>query len=175
MNIIDIILIVPIVWFAYQGFRKGFIIELASLVALILGIYAALYFSGYASDFLKNNLNLSGEYLPVLSFILTLVVVVVFVYMIGKILEKFIDIIALGFLNKLAGIFFGVLKGAVIISIVLLIINHFNEKLISTEKKQESFLYGPISVIAPMLWHSFENLNIQEPGIEDLKEDFDQV
>lgn len=175
MNFLDILFIIPIIWFAYQGFKRGLIIELASLLALILGIYAALYFSGYAADFLINNMDMGPKYVPLTSFILTFIVVVILVYFIGKILEKLVNIVALGFLNKLAGGFFGILKAAVVLSVVLLIINQFNDDLISKQKKKNSLLYGPISGIAPVLWQRFENFNLNDSKIEELKEDIEEI
>ncbi len=175
MNFLDIIFIIPIVWFAYQGFKRGLIIELASLLALILGIYTALYFSGYAADFLINNMDMSSKYVPVASFILTFIVVVVVVYFIGKILEKLVNMVALGFLNKLAGSFFGILKAVIVLSIALLIINQFNDDLISHQKKKNSFLYGPISRIAPILWNSLEDFNFNDSKIEEFKEEIEEI
>ncbi|MEZ5198965.1 MAG: CvpA family protein [Bacteroidales bacterium] len=173
MNYIDIILIIPIIWFAYQGFRHGLIIELASLVALILGIYAAMYFSHYAGNFLTNSLGIETEYLPVISFILTFVVVVILVYVVGKILEKLINMVALGFLNKMAGAVFGMLKATVLLSIIILILNHFNDNLISKEKQEGSYLYAPVAGIAPLLWKNLENLNIDNNSPNKVIDDQD--
>lgn len=175
MNYIDIILMVPIIWFVYQGFRKGFIIELASLVALILGIYAALYFSAYAANFLANNIEMDPKYVPVVSFIITFIVIVFLVFSIGKLLEKVINMIALGFVNKMMGGVFGLLKGAVMISIVIMIITHFNADFISPEKKTRSMLYTPIEGIAPLLWDSIKNWELDDPKIKDLQEDMDNM
>jgi len=175
MNFLDVIFIIPIIWFAYQGFKRGLIIELASLLALILGIYAALYFSGYAANLLINNLDMGSKYIPVISFILTFIAVVVIVFFIGKILEKLVNMVALGFLNKLAGGFFGILKAAVVISIVLLIINHFNDDLISQQRKKNSFLYGSIAWIAPFLWQNLEEFNLDDSKIDELKEDIEEI
>lgn len=175
MNIIDIILIIPIIWFAYQGFKRGLVIELTSLLALILGIYAALYFSGYAANFLTNNLNIGPKYVPIISFIITFIVVVVIVFFIGKILEKLINMVALGFLNKLAGVVFGILKAAVFMSIIMLIINHFNDKFISDEKKEGSFLYEPIAGIAPLLWQSFKEFDLDDPSQTKPKDENEEV
>lgn len=175
MNYIDIIFIIPIVWFTYQGFQRGFIIELASLAALILGIYAALSFSEYAEGFLVNNLNLEPTYLPVVSFILTFIVIVFLVYSVGKILEKVINMVALGFINKLAGGVFGLLKGAVLISIVLMVINHFNDDLIAAEKKKGSMLYKPVEGIAPLLWENFQDWDIDDEEIKDLQDDLEKM
>lgn len=175
MNYIDIILIIPIIWFAYQGFKRGLVIELTSLLALILGIYAALYFSGYAANFLTNNLNIGPKYVPIISFIITFIVVVVIVFFIGKILEKLINMVALGFLNKLAGVVFGILKAAVFMSIIMLIINHFNDKFISDEKKEGSFLYEPIAGIAPLLWQSFKEFDLDDPSQTKPKDENEEV
>jgi len=173
MNFLDIIFIIPIIWFAYQGFKRGLIIELASLVALILGIYAALYFSYYAENFLTNNISMDTEYVSIIAFIVTFLIVVIIVYFIGKILEKVINMVALGFLNKMAGALFGILKAAVLISIVLLIINNFNDKFISKEKKENSLLYSPIAGIAPLLWQSLKDFDNEK--IEELREDVENV
>ncbi len=56
MNWLDIVLAIPLLWFTYKGFRNGLIIELASLAALILGIFIALHFSFYAEDYLRRKL-----------------------------------------------------------------------------------------------------------------------
>jgi len=173
MNFLDIIFIIPIIWFAYQGFKRGLIIELASLAALILGIYAALYFSYYAENFLVNNMNMDTEYVSIIGFIITFLIVVIIVYFIGKILEKVVNMVALGFLNKMTGGLFGILKAAVLISIVLLIINNFNDKFISKEKKENSFLYAPIAGIAPLLWQNLKDFDNEK--IEELKEDVESV
>ncbi len=153
MNLLDIILLIPIIWLGYRGFVRGFIIELASLIALILGIYAAIHFSYYASDLLVKYFTLKEKYLPVVSFILTFLVVVIVVYGIGKILEKIIDMVALGFLNKILGGALGIFKAALFLSIVLLLINTFdtNHKIITPKNKENSILYKPIAVIIPFL------------------------
>ena len=55
MNILDIILLIPIAWFAYRGFTRGFIIELVSLIALVAGIFLAIHFSWFAAEFLADH------------------------------------------------------------------------------------------------------------------------
>ena len=173
MNIIDIILIVPIAWFAYKGFKRGFVIELTSLVALVLGIYAALYFSGYAATFLIENIHLDAKYISVGSFIVTFIVVVFLVYWLGKILEKVINIVALGFVNKMAGGIFGLLKAAVFLSIVILLVNRFNDELISTDKKEGSMLYTPVEGIAPLLLNRLKQWDLDDSHLKQLQEDLD--
>jgi membrane protein required for colicin V production len=175
MNYIDIILAIPIIWFAFQGFKRGFVVELASLAALILGIYAALHFSGFAVEFLHNNFDINPDYIPVIAFIITFIIVVIVVHFIGKILEKIINMVALGFLNKLAGAIFGFLKAVLIISIIMLIINHFNEDFISKDKKNNSLLYNKIEGVAPALWMQIQEWDLDDSNLNDLKESVDDM
>jgi membrane protein required for colicin V production len=161
MNFLDIILLVPLIWFAYRGFSRGFVIELASLVGLIAGIWGAIHFSFYAADILANNFGMGPKYLPIASFIVTFLVVVIVVYIIGKIIEKFIDILALGFFNKLAGLAFGVVKAAFLLSIVILVINSFDDdrSVITPKMREGSMLYNTIEKFAPSI---IPRLNIDD-------------
>lgn len=172
MNILDIIIIIPLLLFAWQGFRKGLIIEVATLAALILGLFFAFYFSDYAANLLNEYFNIDEKYMAALSFIVTFIVVVIAIIAIGKILQKLIDIILLGFLNKAAGAVFGIIKGALILSILLLIINYFdaNQKLIKEEYKENSILYEPIASFAQQLydWLHLDNFDFRIPDKEEI-------
>jgi len=174
MNFLDIILIIPIIWLAYKGFKKGLIIELTSLLALILGVYLAYYFSDYAADFLRDMFNVGEKYMSIISFALTFIVVVVAVFAIGKMLEKFIDIILLGFINKLAGSFFGILKAVFILSIIIYIINGFdhNQNIISNKLRDNSLLYNPISSVAEIILPklNFDKIKNSIPGKDSILE-----
>ncbi|MDZ7774281.1 MAG: CvpA family protein [Bacteroidales bacterium] len=164
MNIIDIIIGIPILWMAYRGFSKGFVIEVTTLLALLAGIYAAINFSFFAGDLIEEYFTIEDKYMSILSFAITFVVVVIVIMLVGRLLEKFIDLIALGFLDKLAGGLFGVLKAVLIISALLLVINTFdhNEKLISPKSKANSLLYTPVAAVLPAIlpminFEEFEN------------------
>lgn len=176
MNFLDIIILVPLVFAAYNGYRKGFVIELASLAALILGIFAAINFSYYAADFLNRNFDIAEKYVNIIAFILTFIAVVFVIYMIGRIIEKFIDILMLGFLNRLAGLFFGIIKWAFILSVLIYIINLFDDekKVITPKLKQGSMLYEPVESFAPYI---IPKLNIEklEEYTKPIKEELDSV
>jgi len=146
MNLLDFILLVPVVWLCIRGFSKGLIIELASLIGLILGILAAYYFSGYVRDFLKDYFSFKENTLRIIAYIVTFLAVILVVYLIGKIIEKFIDIVAMGWLNKILGAVFGLAKGIVLVSILLFIIEKTDpgEKIIKPQVKEKSMFYQPV-------------------------------
>lgn len=150
MNILDIILLIPLLWFAYKGFVNGLAIELASLLALILGIYLAYRFSVYVGY----KIGLNGKYAGIFAFIITFVAVVVLVHLLARIIDKAFSLASLGFINKLAGIVFGVLKIALVISIILYLINILDIKrlIISEKNRRESVLLQPLTKLAPLLF-----------------------
>jgi membrane protein required for colicin V production len=158
INFLDLILIVPLLLFALNGYKKGLIIEITTLVALLLGIYAALFFSGFAAEMLKDTFNVSQQYISVLSFIVTFIVVLLLIILLGKLLEKIVNILLLGFINKLAGAVFGILKGALLLSILIFLINYFddNSSIIKEDAKKKSVLYHKIEPLAPWIYNLFD-------------------
>jgi len=68
---------------------------------------------------LNDLFDIDQKYVAVIAFILTFIVVLFLVLAVGKVLEKFVNILLLGFLNKLTGAVFGILKGALLLSILI--------------------------------------------------------
>ena len=154
ISILDIILIVPIAWFTYKGFSKGLIIELATLVGLLLGIYIAGNFSFYTADFLRDKFDFHSQYMNIISFTLTFIGVVILVMLFGKSLEKVVNLLMLSFVNKLAGAVFGLLKVSFILSVLIFILTSFGieEHVIDKEMQKKSYIYEPIKSIAPFVF-----------------------
>lgn len=172
MGILDIIFIIPVVWLAYVGFKKGLIIELSTLLALVLGVFVSLYFSDITAEFLKNSFDVSSKYLKLISFIITFLLVVIAVNLTGKLIEKFVDMVALSFLNKSTGGVFGVLKAVVILSLLVFFIEKVDKKkfLLSEELTENSLFYPYIQPIAPTLIDAFSDIDF-DIDAEELKDD----
>jgi membrane protein required for colicin V production len=150
MNILDLILAIPIVWLAIRGFIKGLIVSLVTLAALILGIWAGIRFSAEAGQFLGTFISVDASYLPLIAFTAIIVVVMIVAFIFGKLIEKVVDLMALGLVNKLLGALFGILKAVVLLSFILYLITWFDqkEKLITPAMKENSMLYKPGSSVA---------------------------
>ena len=151
MNTIDIILSIFLLLGAVRGFFKGFLLELAGLVALLAGIYGAIHFSDRTYDFLQLFINWEDKYLSLVAFALTFTIIVIIVSIIGKLLTKMAGILALGLVNRLLGAVFGMLKTAFLASIFFMFLNQSGAFLIEEETKAESVLYPPVEKLAPML------------------------
>jgi membrane protein required for colicin V production len=174
MNYLDIIIAILLILSAFNGFSKGFVIELTSLVALIAGLFAAVYFSDVTADFLTSYFSVSSKYLSIIAFTLTFILVLIAVVFVGRIVEKFVDMLMLGFLNKLAGLVFGVVKGALIISVLIFVINHFDtgKAWLGEKASKGSMLYQYVEPIAPTIYKKLnlpEDIKITVPVGDDIK------
>jgi membrane protein required for colicin V production len=151
MNYLDVIVLIPVVWGCIRGFSKGLIIELATLVGMILGIMAAYYFSPQAGRFLEEYFTFSDSALRVVSYILIFLSVLLVSWIIGKIVTKVADLVMLGWLNKLLGAVFGLLKGVIIAAILLMVIVFFDqrEKVITRKAKEKSMFFQALSKVIP--------------------------
>jgi len=111
---------------ALRGLFKGFIIEIASLLALILGVYGAIHFSGFFAQWLVLYVEWKESYINLTAFGLTFTLIIIAVSMLGKFLTKLAKIIMLNWLNRLLGFVFGGLKMAVISGVLLIILERAN-------------------------------------------------
>ncbi|WP_191858543.1 CvpA family protein [Hanstruepera ponticola] len=154
MAIIDIVLVALLGFGLIRGFFKGFFVEVASLVALIAGIYGAIHFSYYVADLLIEHVDWSEKTINITAFAITFIIIVLVIALAGKALTKLADFAALGFLNKLLGGVFGLLKIGLILSILLIIFDKMNNTItfVDEEHTQDSVLYEPVKSLAPMLF-----------------------
>lgn len=155
MNWLDIVLIIPILWGFYRGFKKGLVVEAGTLVALIGGIYCAMNFSNYAAGYLKKHFGWTSDYLHFASLLVTFVLVVILVIVIARLITAGMDAGALTPINKVLGALFGALKFAFIFSILIFFLSvvEKNVSVIPEATKKSSYLFHPVASIAPMFIH----------------------
>ncbi|MDP2089326.1 MAG: CvpA family protein [Flavobacteriaceae bacterium] len=157
MNTFDIILLIFLLYGFIRGIFKGLFVEVASLLALILGIYGAIYFSDFAGNYLHEAASWNKKYISIASFVLTFIIIVIVITLLGKFFTKIADLASLGLLNKLFGGIFGLLKMTLITSILLFYFQKFNGKveIVSEETLQESMLYESVKEMAGIIFPSF--------------------
>jgi len=171
MQTIDFILAIPLLWGLIIGFKKGLILELASLAALVLGVLGSLAFSDYAGKHLSEMLEIPPAYLSLVSLFVTFILIVFGVFLIAKFLDKMLKIIALGFINRLAGALFGLLKYGLICSFALYFLSMVNQKVsfLPNNYHKDSLLYEPIMLLKEpfsLLTSNFDLNEIESPGDE---------
>lgn len=151
MNILDILLSIFLLLGFVRGIFKGFLVELAGLVALIAGIYGAIHFSDGILRLLQTFISWEERYLSLVAFAVTFCLIVAIISVLARLLTKVINFLALGILNRILGAIFGMLKTAFLASLFLMFLDHFIAFAIEPETRQESVLYRPVAGIAPLL------------------------
>lgn len=156
MNVFDIIIASLLLFGFIKGLMKGLFVEIASLVALVAGVYGAIHFSYFLGDWMESLFDWSDQYITLTAFAGTFVVIIVVIALMGKILTKIADFASLGILNKLLGGLFGALKIGLILSVVFIFFGRMNDAIpfVSKESLDQSILFNPVKKIAPLIFPS---------------------
>ncbi len=157
MNYLDIIIIVPIIYGIYKGYKSGLIIALFTLLALLVGLYIAFKFSNELSCHFYKDLKDQPQFVPIVSFLLIFLVVGAAIYFGGRALESIVKIAKLSIINKTLGALLGSLKYTFIMISVLFILVSFDkeQKLITAQAKHKSILYYPFMNFGKLVFPSF--------------------
>ena len=153
MNILDVIFLVLLLISAVSGFVKGFILSIASFAGFLLGIIISFRFAGDIQQWLMTFTGAEGRYLYFVSFLICFAVVVALVHVLGKMVEKAVQLVALGFLNRLGGAALGVLKTMLIFSALIYALSYIDpeKRLITLEQQESSLFYQPLEEILPVI------------------------
>ena len=154
MNVIDIILVIALGFGFVRGFFKGFIVEVASLGALFLGLLGAVKFSGFVGDLLNDFFDWNPLAVQTGSYLIVFIIIVYGISLLAKALTKIISKASLGLFNKFLGALFGLLKWAILMSVTLFFLGKLNTwvTIIDSEMMESSMLYKPISQFGDYLF-----------------------
>ncbi len=169
MGILDIILAVLLAYGLFRGLKNGFFVEIASVIALIAGIYGAIHFSYLTSDYLNQRLDWDASYIKITAFIITFIAIVVAVHLLGKVLTRIADFAMLGLLNRIAGGIFGLVKVAVILGALLIFLERASLPLhwIDPEAFEESIFYGPLKETGAFVFSKVLEPELMEEFMEE--------
>ncbi len=172
MKTLDILLLIPLVFGAYLGFRKGLLLEIVSLVAFILAIVGAFKLLDFGIELLQPYFEKWDTALPIISFILLFIAILVAVNIVGKIVKKVLDMTLLGGLDNFAGAVLGLLKWAFGVSLVLWMAESVDIS-ISPEMAEGTYIYPTLASVAPFVLDMFsEYLPFIQEVFDNLKSKF---
>lgn len=133
----------------FKGLSKGLIVAIFSILAFIIGIAAALKLSAVAANYLASNSKINSSWLPVLSFVLVFIIVVILVKLGAKFIEKTFQVAMLGWLNRIGGAIFFIILYTIIFSVFLFYAEALS--LISPETIASSQTYSFVQPWGPKL------------------------
>lgn len=160
MNIIDIIIVCCCVPAVIHGLSKGFVSQAFSLVALILGVWLSFKFSNAVGEWLVTYIDLPSTVIHVIAFALIMLVVTLITHLAGKAVEGVLKVVMLGWLNKLLGIVFALLKAVLIIGLVIILFEAINNTfpIVPSKTMEESIFYGPVKDLANLIFPYLKEL-----------------
>lgn len=177
MEILDLIILMPLIYGAYKGYKRGFIMSLFLLLAVVVGLYAAFHFTDLIVSYGKEHFAWKSSYIAPVTFLSLFLVVGAGIYFGGKVLESVIKLAKLSILNSLAGALLGLLQWTYFVGSLLLMLISFDQKesIISKETKQHSLilptmttvLHGSIPGVGSSALFQFYETQINPPKHEN--------
>jgi len=161
--VIDAVFVLLLVFACIKGYQRGLIVGVFSTIAFIVGIAAAIKFSTIVASKLSLGTNISAKWLPVISFILIFLIVVILVNLGARLLQKSVEMIMLGWINRIGGIVFYLLLFSILFSIFLFY--SVQMRFIKAETIQASYCYTYLKPLGPGV---IDKLGIIIPFFKDM-------
>jgi membrane protein required for colicin V production len=108
---------------AYHGYKAGFLMELFSLCAAVLGILIGFKLMGIAMVLVADRFNVEEGVLPYVAFGVVFVIVVMAVGILGKLVQVVVGKSVLGEADGVVAAVLAVIRTSFMLSIVLWIID----------------------------------------------------
>jgi membrane protein required for colicin V production len=158
MGFLDIVLGSLLIYALYKGIKNGLFTELASLISLLLGIYIAIKFSYIVREIVAGHVSWSPKYIEIIAFGLTFIGVVLVVHVLAKVFTGIMDFAFLGWVNKLAGGLFSVVKTVLLLSILFNLFQkvNINNMITKEETLNNSIFYNPIQETSKYIYPSLQ-------------------
>ncbi|QQR87919.1 MAG: CvpA family protein [Flavobacteriales bacterium] len=172
MNWLDISLLVLLGMAAFKGYQRGLLIELASLVGLVLGIWAGLRFNRAVADWLGFE-----EHQEALGFIVILLAVLALLHLAARVCTKAMDLTGLGLPNKAAGALSGLLRALFVLSAMINVLSAVGDRLPEPmyNTLKDSGIATGIQELAPMVVPELADGKWLRSGFERIREQTDEV
>jgi membrane protein required for colicin V production len=172
--LLDIVYVVILVLAILHGYSRGLIVGLFSLIAIIIGLAAAMKLSTVVAGWLGTNTNISKEWLPLISFAVIFLLVVLLIRLGAKAIERTVEIAMLGWVNKLGGIVFYVAIYTIVFSVLLFYVEQM--KLVQEETIAKSVTYSFVQPWGPKVINGFGSIiPIFKDMFDELENFFERI
>ncbi|MDR3362920.1 MAG: CvpA family protein [Desulfovibrio sp.] len=122
-DIFDLATILALVFFAARGFMRGFVGELAGIVSLAGGLWAAYAWHPQLSSYLTAIRDPTWRVIA--AYVLIFLAVIILVAILARALQKILSFSFVSWADKLAGGLLGLTKGIILCAFVLLVLKKF--------------------------------------------------
>lgn len=151
MKPIDFVLLVPLLFGIYDGYKKGFLLVLVGLFAYVIGIIGAFKLTQIGIDFLIIYFPHMPKLLPFISFVLIFLLISSGIYILGLIAKKALNFsIFAGTLDNIMGAAIGLLQWIFMLSIVIWLIKQADFAMLKTYF-EGSLVFSYLEPLAPKI------------------------
>ena len=146
INLINIVIILFIVYFAYSGFKNGLIKELTNIIGLIVGFLLSQYIVPIIEKYLMLETFIKDQPLrEKIAYLIAFIIIVFILRILGQMLEKYMD---MKWKNKILGLIIGVMNGILIFSLIISIFKEILPSInIHEDWREKSYLYSAIDTL----------------------------
>ena len=172
--LLDIIFAVIIVLAILKGYQKGLVVGLFSLVTVIVGLAAAMKLSTVVAGYIGKAVKVSDQWLPIISFAVVFFIILLLIRLGARAIEKTVELVMLGWVNKVAGVIFFAAIYTTVFSVLLFYTEQM--KLIQPETIKTSVTYSFVQPWGPKAINGFGTvIPIFKDMFEQLEQFFDGV
>lgn len=157
MSKIDIVIAIIFLIGGYFGYKRGFLLGLFFLFAIIAGVFLGFKLMSVGVSYLHKTVNADLVYLPYISFFIIFIVVIIFVMFIGNRFKNSMDKTFLGKLDAIAGALLGIAKYAFCLSVLFWLLSSLTIRFPSNWTAN-SFLYPQTVKFAKQVNYSFSKV-----------------
>jgi membrane protein required for colicin V production len=159
MEFMDILIGLFLLYEIVRGLKRGFMIEAASIIGIVLAFYAATAFREPMAHLLGPVCFGSERWSSVIGFLFTFLVIYLLIVILAKVFEGILGVFALGGINRLAGGAFCLLKGALVLSIILNLYETIDSdrSFVGSKHIESSVFYKPVLKVAPTIFPLFDS------------------
>ncbi|MCY4560840.1 MAG: CvpA family protein [Flavobacteriaceae bacterium] len=150
-----------------RGLSKGFIIELTQLAAILIGIVLAIKYADPLAQFLHEKVAFGVAILRIAAFLFLFALIVMIMFMIGRLLTKLLKLMLINWLNQLLGGLFGAIKALLLLCILAVLTHQVNNTvhLIPDKYLEESLLYQNCLTVGQAALEWLSNKPLKELNI----------
>ena len=124
MNLFDYFILVTTGYMIVRGIFRGIIKEFSSIIGVFAAFLLALAYYIDLSDLLGEWFS-NTDYLNIIGFFIIFCGVLIFVSILASVIKYFLNISFLGWVDRLLGLGFGLLKSVLIVSVVMFVLTTF--------------------------------------------------
>lgn len=139
-NNLDILIAIALAFGVINGLFKGFISQLIGLFGFFIAIWLSFKFYQFVSIFIGSQNIVADSLVSIVSLVLTFAIAFFSIKLLSSLTQKTVEMIGLGFVNRIAGAALGLVILLLLVSSVLFYIDPILE-IGFKETKENSILY----------------------------------